>query len=72
MIKELKGGADFAKLAGEKSKDTSAKNGGDLGWFSPDRMVKPFSDAVAKLEPGQTTDEPVESQFGWHVIKLED
>lgn len=72
VIKDLKGGADFAKLASEKSKDTSAKNGGDLGWFSLDRMVKPFSDAVAKLEPGQTTDEAVESQFGWHVIKLEE
>ena len=72
LIENLKGGADFAALASEKSKDTSAKNGGDLGWFSLDRMVKPFSDAVAKLEPGQTTDEAVQSQFGWHVIKLED
>ncbi len=72
VIKDLKGGADFAKLASEKSKDSSAKNGGDLGWFSLDRMVKPFSDAVAKLQPGGTTDEAVESQFGWHVIKLED
>jgi peptidyl-prolyl cis-trans isomerase C len=72
LIQDLKGGADFAKLASEKSKDTSSKNGGDLGWFSLDRMVKPFSDAVAKLEPGQTTDEAVQSEFGWHVIKLED
>ena len=72
LIQDLKGGADFAKLASEKSKDTSSKNGGDLGWFSLDRMVKPFSDAVAKLEPGQMTDEAVQSEFGWHVIKLEE
>jgi peptidyl-prolyl cis-trans isomerase C len=72
VIADLKGGADFAKLASEKSKDSSAKNGGDLGWFPLDRMVKPFSDAVAALQPGQTTDQAVQSQFGWHVIKLED
>ena len=72
IIKELKGGGDFAKVAEKKSKDSSSKSGGDLGWFTLDSMVKPFSDAVAKLEPGQLTDEPVESQYGWHVIKLEE
>lgn len=72
IIGELQGGADFAKLAKDKSKDPgSAKNGGDLDWFSPDSMVKPFSEAVAKLQDGQITQEPVQSQFGWHVIKLE-
>jgi len=72
IIKELKGGADFAKLAEAKSKDSSNKSGGDLGWFTLDTMVKPFADAVVKLEPGKMTDEPVHSQFGWHVIKLEE
>jgi peptidyl-prolyl cis-trans isomerase C len=69
---DLKKGADFAKLAQQKSKDSSGKEGGDLGWFTLDSMVKPFSDAVAALQPGQLTDQPVQSQFGWHVIKLED
>jgi peptidyl-prolyl cis-trans isomerase C len=72
ITKELKGGADFAKLAEQKSKDSSGKSGGDLGWFTLDSMVKPFADAVASLEPGKMTEEPVQSQFGWHVIKLED
>lgn len=72
IIRDLQGGADFAKLAKAKSKDTgSAQNGGDLDWFSLDSMVKPFGDAVAKLQDGQITQEPVQSQFGWHVIKLE-
>jgi peptidyl-prolyl cis-trans isomerase C len=69
---QLKGGADFAKLAKEKSKDSSNQSGGDLGWFTLDTMVKPFADAVTKLQPGQTTDQPVQTQFGWHVIKLEE
>lgn len=72
ITKELQGGADFAKLAEQKSKDTSAKSGGDLGWFTLDSMVKPFGDAVVGLQPGQLTAQPVQSQFGWHVIKLED
>ncbi len=72
ITKDLQGGADFAKLATEKSKDSSSTSGGDLGWFTLDTMVKPFSDAVASLEPGQLTAAPVQSQFGWHVIKLED
>lgn len=71
ITKELQEGADFAKLAEQKSKDASAKSGGDLGWFTLDTMVKPFGDAVAALQPGQITAAPVQSQFGWHVIKLE-
>jgi peptidyl-prolyl cis-trans isomerase C len=72
VIEQLKGGADFATLAKRLSKDTqSAKNGGDLGWFSPDGMVKPFADAVALLKKGETTKTPVQTQFGWHVIQLE-
>lgn len=72
ITKEVQGGSDFAKLAAEKSKDSSAESGGDLGWFTLDTMAKPFSDAVKTLQPGQITDEPVQSQFGWHVIKLEE
>ena len=72
ITKSLKGGADFAKLAEQKSKDPSGKSGGDLGWFTLDTMVKPFGEAVLTLQPGQTTEAPVQSQFGWHVIKLEE
>jgi peptidyl-prolyl cis-trans isomerase C len=72
VTKELQGGADFAKLAAKRSKDSSSTSGGDLGWFTPDAMVKPFADAVAAMKPGDITSSPVQSQFGWHVIKLED
>jgi len=73
LIRDLAAGGDFAKLAKAESKDPgSAKNGGDLGWFSASTMVKPFADAVAALEKGQTTKEPVQTQYGWHVIQLED
>jgi peptidyl-prolyl cis-trans isomerase C len=72
ITKDAQGGADFAKLAEKRSKDSSAKSGGDLGWFTLDTMVKPFADAVASLEPGKITEAPVQSQFGWHVIKLEE
>jgi peptidyl-prolyl cis-trans isomerase C len=72
LTKQLKDGGDFAKLAEKNSKDPSGKNGGDLGWFTLETMVKPFSDAVAALEPGKMTDQPVQSQFGWHIIKLEE
>ena len=72
LIKELDEGADFAELAREKSTGPSGPNGGDLGYFSQGQMVKPFEEAVFALEPGSYTKEPVETQFGWHVIKLED
>lgn len=64
-------GADFAKLAEEKSTDNSSANKGDLGWFTPDMMVKPFADAVVALKKGEVS-APVQSQFGWHVIRLND
>jgi peptidyl-prolyl cis-trans isomerase C len=65
-------GEDFVALSKEFSKDPgSAEEGGDLGWFTRDKMVKEFSEAAFKLEPGQISD-PVKSQFGWHVIKLEE
>ncbi len=72
IIAKLEAGGDFAKLAVADSKDSSGKNGGDLGWFSPQTMVKPFADAVEALQVGQYTKQPVQSEFGWHVILLED
>ena len=66
---ELDGGEDFATLAAEKSTGPSGPNGGDLGWFGLGMMVKPFEDAVLLLQPGELSD-PVQTQFGWHVIKL--
>jgi len=72
LIVELDGGMDFAELAKEKSTGPSGPNGGDLGWFSPNQMVPPFSQAVSKLENGAFTTEPVQTQFGWHVILRED
>jgi peptidyl-prolyl cis-trans isomerase C len=73
IIAQLKKGAKFEKLASEKSKDPGSKaKGGDLGWNSPATFVKPFADAMVKLHKGQYTTEPVQSPFGWHVIKLED
>jgi peptidyl-prolyl cis-trans isomerase C len=68
----VKGGEDFAKVASELSKDPGSKtDGGDLGFFTKDRMVEPFAEAAFKMEPGQIS-EPVKSQFGWHVIKVEE
>ena len=68
---ELDKGADFAKLAKEKSKDPGAADGGDLGFFTKEQMVPEFSAAAFALEPGKVSD-PVKSQFGWHVIKVEE
>ena len=72
LIAELEGGADFAELAKEKSTGPSGPTGGDLGWFSPERMVPPFSKAVAELEDGAFSKQPVQTQFGWHVILREE
>ena len=72
IIGALDAGSDFAELAKEKSTGPSGPNGGDLGWFSPEQMVKPFSDAVAALEDGAYSSEPVQTQFGWHVILREE
>lgn len=72
VIEELKKGGKFAELAKTKSSDSSAANGGDLGWFSPSMMVPPFAQAVAKLEKGKYSEQPVQTPFGWHVILLED
>lgn len=73
IIKKLKGGAKFEDLAKSESTDAGSKNsGGELGWFTTARMVKPFAEAVAGLKKGEITPEPVQTQFGWHVIQLED
>ncbi len=73
LLTQLKGGADFAALAKKNSQDPgSAANGGDLGWFSPASMVKEFGDAVSKLQNGQMTEMPVQTQYGFHIIKLEE
>ncbi|MGP2494134.1 peptidylprolyl isomerase [Mesorhizobium sp. PUT5] len=73
IIKQLDGGADFQKLANEHTSDPSGKtNGGDLGYFGPGQMVPEFEKAAFALEPGAYTKEPVQTQFGWHIIKVED
>ena len=72
LIKKIKGGAKFEDVAKAESSDNSKTSGGDLGWFTLARMVKPFGDAVKGLKKGEMTPEPVQTQFGWHIIKLED
>ena len=69
-LARVKGGEDFAKVAGELSKDPGSQ-GGDLGWFTKERMVPEFAEVAFKLEPGKIS-EPVKSQFGWHIIKVEE
>ncbi|MEW6354483.1 MAG: peptidylprolyl isomerase [Pseudomonadota bacterium] len=73
IITQLDKGGDFAAIAKEKSVDTaSGKEGGDLGWFDAGQMVKPFADAAAAMDKGKYSKTPVQTQFGWHVILLED
>lgn len=72
LIGQLDDGADFATLAKEHSTGPSGEQGGNLGWFQTDQMVPPFGKAVEALEPGQYTADPVETQFGWHVVLLEE
>jgi peptidyl-prolyl cis-trans isomerase C len=72
IIKKIKGGAKFEDVAKAESTDGSKTNGGDLGWFTLARMAKPFADAVKGLKKGEMTSAPVQTQFGWHVIRLED
>jgi peptidyl-prolyl cis-trans isomerase C len=71
ILEQLKGGADFATLAKEKSKDPGAAEGGDLGYFTKDQMVPEFAEVAFKMYPGQLSN-PVKTQFGWHIIKVED
>lgn len=73
LLKQIKDGADFAKLATEKSKDTgSAKQGGDLGYFTRGVMVKPFAEAAFGMKVGDISEKPVKTDFGYHIIKIED
>ncbi|MGB0720651.1 MAG: peptidylprolyl isomerase, partial [Bdellovibrionales bacterium] len=72
LIKELDNGADFAELAKENSKDNTAANGGDLGYFAKNEVVPEFAEAAFELEPGTYGKKPVKSEFGYHVVKVED
>jgi len=72
LIKELDKGADFAELAKKHSLGPTGKSGGQLDWFDASQMVKPFSDAVTAMKPGTYSKEPVQTQFGWHVIQLQE
>lgn len=71
IIAKLKAGGKFEELA-KVSKDGSANNGGDLGWMAPGKLVKPFADAMIALKNGEITQTPVKTEFGYHVIKLEE
>ena len=71
ILAQLRGGADFATVAKEKSKDPGAAEGGDLGYFTKEQMVPEFATVAFKLDKGQLSD-PVKTQFGWHIIKVED
>lgn len=72
LIEQIGGGARFEDLAKKHSMDGTKEQGGDLNWFKANQMVKPFSDAVIALKKGETTQKPVQTQFGWHVIRLDD
>lgn len=72
IIEQLADGADFAAIAKTRSTGPTGANGGDLGWFDPNSMVPEFSEAVSKMKKGESSSEPVKTDFGWHVIKLVD
>lgn len=72
IIAELKNGGNFEKIAEAQSIDGTKSNGGDLGWAAPTRYVPAFGDALKKLKKGEITSTPVHTQFGWHVIRLDD
>lgn len=72
LIKELQQGGDFVELAKLHSTGPSAPRGGDLGWFAKETMVAPFANATSNMAKGQFSKTPVQTQFGWHVILLED
>jgi peptidyl-prolyl cis-trans isomerase C len=72
VVQSLEKGAKFEDVAKKESMDSSKDNGGDLGWFTPDRMVTQFASAVTSLKPGEYTHKPVQTQYGWHVIQLID
>jgi peptidyl-prolyl cis-trans isomerase C len=70
VVQRLQKGEKFEDIAKRESMDSSKDSGGDLGWFTLDRMVKPFADAVVALKPGEYTQKPVQTQYGWHIIQL--
>lgn len=72
VIKDLANGGDFAQLAQDRSTGPTGQNGGNLGWFQANSMVPEFSAALATMKKGDTSDKPVKTEFGWHVIKLND
>ena len=73
LIAQIRGGADFETIAKEKSKDPGgARNGGDLGFFTKGQMVPEFAEAAFAMQAGQLSQAPVKSQFGWHIIKVEE
>jgi peptidyl-prolyl cis-trans isomerase C len=72
LIAELDGGADFGELARKHSLGPTAKSGGELEWFDATQMVEPFAKTVAQMQVGSYTKQPVKTQFGWHVIRLDD
>jgi peptidyl-prolyl cis-trans isomerase C len=72
LIKQLDKGADFAELAKKNSTGPTGKDGGDLGWFDPKQMVPAFAEAIAAMKPDTYSKTPVQTQFGWHIINLQD
>lgn len=73
LIAQIRGGGDFEAIAREKSKDPGGqRNGGDLGFFTKGQMVTEFAEAAFAMQPGQLSETPVKSQFGWHIIKVEE
>jgi peptidyl-prolyl cis-trans isomerase C len=72
LIAELEKGANFSDVAKRESMDPSKTNGGDIGYLTPDRIMKPFADAMVTLKKGEYTHKPVQTQYGWHIIRVED
>ena len=72
LINQIKGGADFAELAKKNSTDSTAGDGGDLGWITVDSVVEPFAEAVKAAIPGTVVSNPIQTQYGWHVILVEE
>lgn len=72
LISALENGADFGQLAKENSIDASAGNGGSLGWLSPAQMLRPFRETLPNMETGTYSKTPVESEYGWHILRLDD
>lgn len=72
LIDDIQDGDDFAELAREHSTDGSAERGGDLGWMTPDGVVEPFGDAMLSATPGEVVSTPIQTQYGWHVILIEE